>query len=692
MQGVSIPSMVIAESVEDLAEDAVSTVLTRVVTEHVASVGKTDGEAEVVSSLVSQFAMIPPADTLREQNLSLAHLAHDFVGTACSVEETVATCQAMVDDVRRAQRKAIADRRKRIEYLSRAAVPSCLPVHNNPRLRATTKRDPAIKMEQLSAVQKCLVRWMTSLTLTATIPHPELWRKEYSNGLRVAEILHKYYPSCVTLHSFSSAVGRKAKEENWALIVRIIKKRLSIDFDTTELENILDITVGTDVGNRSATKLLVAFYNVLQQQDLLPELMAWDIRHLHLQDHLKLALKITNRTHQDSKSGALITLPPKQATSEHSLPEHSKGKITNMGDAVLATVSGMKGRAKPGWPSAAQGTAEGGTVEAVPRRSSKPRMQVIDETKARNPDGAAGKSPKKRQVGGGPPSSNVSVASRRLMKRKEPAAKGGAHHSGHPAFRSSVHMAPSISSSPQRLPAGKFKNQYRDRQPASVNQPAISSTDQAPSRRHGGTQDRQPNQKSQQSALERQQQAGRSNGSPASSNVHPSPPKGLPGTRHWHKPGQEHEQAARKLSHAAVIDAGQGSAAYNTNGSAGSASSYSYFEDDHEVGMVASSDASGAEVFFADVDASSALLPHDSASALVEPGGDQDDGFYNTPPHPALVDLPEGIVPDELGFFRASSRDSWEQITAPSSATSSLSMTSRPTEEERRNKGGLRVG
>ena len=157
MQGVSIPSMVIAESVEDLAEDAVSTVLTRVVTEHVASVGKTDGEAEVVSSLVSQFAMIPPADTLREQNLSLAHLAHDFVGTACSVEETVATCQAMVDDVRRAQRKAIADRRKRIEYLSRVAVPSCLPVHNNPRLRATTKRDPAIKMEQLSAVQKCLV-------------------------------------------------------------------------------------------------------------------------------------------------------------------------------------------------------------------------------------------------------------------------------------------------------------------------------------------------------------------------------------------------------------------------------------------------------------------------------------------------------------------------------------------------------
>ena len=96
--------------------------------------------------------------------------------------------------------------------------------------------------------------------------------------------------------------------------------------------------------------------------------------------------------------------------------------------------------------------------------------------------------------------------------------------------------------------------------------------------------------------------------------------------------------------------------------------------------MVASSDASGAEVFFADVDASSALLPHDSASALVEPGGDQDDGFYNTPPHPALVDLPEGIVPDELGFFRASSRDSWEQITAPSSATSSL-MTGRPTEE-----------
>ena len=78
-----------------------------------------------------------------------------------------------------------------------------------------------------------------------------------------------------------------------------------------------------------------------------------------------------------------------------------------------------------------------------------------------------------------------------------------------------------------------------------------------------------------------------------------------------------------------------------------------------------------AEVFFADVDSSVGLLPEDDPSSL-SLILDNDENIVSVPKASGEV------IPDSLGFFRASSGDSWEQITAPSSGSSSLSMTSRP--------------
>ena len=119
--------------------------------------------------------------------------------------------------------------------------------------------------------------------------------------------------------------------------------------------------------------------------------------------------------------------------------------------------------------------------------------------------------------------------------------------------------------------------------------------------------------------------------------------------------------------HLGDIDFGDSS----NNSRTGSASAYSAFE---AVSSIASTEASllmEAEVFFADVDSTASLLPNDDQSSLhFLMSHEELDDFAHHPP--------DGSVPDEHGFFRVSSGDSWEQITAPSSGSSSLSMTSRP--------------
>ena len=54
------------------------------------------------------------------------------------------------------------------------------------------------------------------------ISHGSIYR-DFSNGYLIAEMLNKYYPQDVQLHSFTNGTGFSSKKNNWGLLQRAFK-------------------------------------------------------------------------------------------------------------------------------------------------------------------------------------------------------------------------------------------------------------------------------------------------------------------------------------------------------------------------------------------------------------------------------------------------------------------------------------
>jgi hypothetical protein len=63
-----------------------------------------------------------------------------------------------------------------------------------------------------------VLKWLQVLRLSAPVKTP---RRDCANGYLVAEILHKYYPDDVSLHSFSTGTAVELKLANWGLIQKV---------------------------------------------------------------------------------------------------------------------------------------------------------------------------------------------------------------------------------------------------------------------------------------------------------------------------------------------------------------------------------------------------------------------------------------------------------------------------------------
>lgn len=66
-----------------------------------------------------------------------------------------------------------------------------------------------------------LVKWTLSLDLSYSIKFP---RRDLSNGFLVAEILSRYFPEDVSMHSFVNGSSSLNKTANWALLSKIMRK------------------------------------------------------------------------------------------------------------------------------------------------------------------------------------------------------------------------------------------------------------------------------------------------------------------------------------------------------------------------------------------------------------------------------------------------------------------------------------
>ena len=96
-----------------------------------------------------------------------------------------------------------------------------------------------------AALPRHLLKWVLSLDLTYPIKHPkrfgdtvlpllcpfvglmaEVWYyvcRDFANGFLVAEVLSKYFPDDVQMHSFENVTSIQRKKSNWHLLKRFFK-------------------------------------------------------------------------------------------------------------------------------------------------------------------------------------------------------------------------------------------------------------------------------------------------------------------------------------------------------------------------------------------------------------------------------------------------------------------------------------
>ncbi|CAD7697495.1 unnamed protein product [Ostreobium quekettii] len=81
-----------------------------------------------------------------------------------------------------------------------------------------------------------VLKWLLGLDLSHPVKNI---RRDFSNGFLVAEILSRYFPSDVQMHSFENVSSIERKKSNWHILEAFFKKHL-FEVDISHIDDVMN--------------------------------------------------------------------------------------------------------------------------------------------------------------------------------------------------------------------------------------------------------------------------------------------------------------------------------------------------------------------------------------------------------------------------------------------------------------------